>query len=82
MPLILFLYIVGIIIVYKLADHLKLNRRFWTLLAVLASTLVATLIIMFVWLVKLFKPKPASKNQNKNDKDNDKDNDSDFDDKY
>lgn len=79
MPLILFLYIVGIIIVYKLADHLKLNRRFWTLLAVLASPLVATLIIMFVWLVKLFKPTPASKKQKQNK--NDKDNDSDFDDK-
>lgn len=81
MPFIILLYVIGVIIVYKLAVYLNLNRRFWTLLAILMSPLVATLIIMFVWLAKLFKPNSSADRNNSNQKDekNSK-RDSDFDD--
>lgn len=53
MPLILFLYVLGVFVVYYLARYLGLNRRFWLVLAIIASPLVAVIVLALVWIVKL-----------------------------
>ena len=56
MPLIILLYVLGVFVVYHLARYLELNRRFWLMLAILASPLVAVIIMLLVWIVKLLGP--------------------------